>query len=181
MTFILFDFQPCLHSWSCFHPWNVFFMWLQNVSLFFSFFFLFYWQIIFIQFPLMFLLEWIDIVMLWESVFEPLVFLHIIISLVISPRSMHFFSFFLNKVQLLYNVVLAKSVNYGGDLVAQSLPTLCNPMNWILLGSSICGILQVRILEWVALSLSRAYFWPRNQTHVSSITGRFLTNWATRN
>ena len=38
-------------------------------------------------------------------------------------------------------------------------------------------ILQVRILEWVATSFSRGSFWPRNQTQVSWIAGRFFTNW----
>ena len=39
--------------------------------------------------------------------------------------------------------------------VAQSCPTLCNPMDWSLPGSSIHGIFQTRILEWVAISFSR--------------------------
>ena len=38
--------------------------------------------------------------------------------------------------------------------VAQSCPTLCNPMNYSLPGSSIHGIFQARVLEWVAISLS---------------------------
>ena len=56
----------------------------------------------------------------------------------------------------------------------------CNPMNWSLPGSSVHGILQARILEWVAISFSRWSSWPRNQTQVSCIAGRFLTDWATR-
>ena len=39
--------------------------------------------------------------------------------------------------------------------VAQSCPTLCNPVDCSLPGSSIHGILQARILEWVAISFSR--------------------------
>ena len=42
------------------------------------------------------------------------------------------------------------------------------------------GILQARILEWVAISFSRGSFQPRNQTWVSYIAGRFFTVWATR-
>ena len=58
----------------------------------------------------------------------------------------------------------------------------CNPMDHSLLGSSVNGILQERILEWVAISISRGSFQPRNQTQVSCIAGRlrFLTYWATR-
>ena len=47
-------------------------------------------------------------------------------------------------------------------------------------GSSVHGILQARILEWVAIPFSRASSWPRDQTQVSCIAGRFFTVWATR-
>ena len=59
--------------------------------------------------------------------------------------------------------------------VAQSCPTLCDPMNWGLPGSSVHGILQARILEWVAIPFSRVYSRPRNRTRVSCIAGRFFT------
>ena len=42
------------------------------------------------------------------------------------------------------------------------------------------GILQARILEWVAISSSRESSQPRDRTHVSSIAGGFFTVWATR-
>ena len=42
------------------------------------------------------------------------------------------------------------------------------------------GILQARILEWVAFPFSRGSSWPRNRTGVSCIAGRFFTNWAIR-
>ena len=64
--------------------------------------------------------------------------------------------------------------------VAQSCPTPCDPMDCNLPGSSICGILQARILEWVAISFSRRSSQPRDQTQVSCITGRRFTIWATR-
>ena len=44
--------------------------------------------------------------------------------------------------------------------VAQSCPTLCNPMNCGLPGSSVHGILQARLLEWIAVSSSRVSSWP---------------------
>ena len=47
-------------------------------------------------------------------------------------------------------------------------------------GSSVHGILQVRILACVAILFSRGSFWPRDQTQVSYISGIFLTVWATR-
>ena len=52
-------------------------------------------------------------------------------------------------------------------------------MFYSLLGSSVLGILQARILEWVAISFSRESFWPRDQTLVSCIVGRFFIIWAT--
>ena len=49
-------------------------------------------------------------------------------------------------------------------LVAQLCPTLCNPMNCGLPGSSVHGILQARILEWVAISFPRGSSLPRDLT-----------------
>ena len=42
------------------------------------------------------------------------------------------------------------------------------------------GILQARILEWVAIPFSKGSSQPRDQTQVSCIAGRFFTSWATR-
>ena len=65
-------------------------------------------------------------------------------------------------------------------LVAQLCPVLCDPVDCSQPGSSVLGILQARILEWVAMPSSRRSSWPRDQTQVSHIAGRFLTIWATR-
>ena len=62
-------------------------------------------------------------------------------------------------------------------LVPQSCPTLCNLMNCSPPGSSVHGIFQVRILEWVAISFSRGSSQARDQTSiscVSCIAGRFF-------
>ena len=69
---------------------------------------------------------------------------------------------------------------YSGDgFVAQLCPTLCDPMDYNPQGSSVHGISQARILEWVAISSSRGSSWPRDQARVSCIAGKFFTNWAT--
>ena len=68
----------------------------------------------------------------------------------------------------------------GMSEVAQSCPTLCDPMDCSLPGSSIRGILQARILEWVAISFSRGSSQPRDWTQVSRIRGRCFNLWATR-
>ena len=60
----------------------------------------------------------------------------------------------------------------------QSSPTLCNPMNCSPPGSSVPGILQARILEWVAMPSSRGSSQPRDWTHISCvfcIAGGFFT------
>ena len=56
--------------------------------------------------------------------------------------------------------------------VAQLCPTLCNPKDCSLPGSSVHGIFQARILEWVAISFSRGSSQPRDRTQVSCIVGR---------
>ena len=58
--------------------------------------------------------------------------------------------------------------------------TLCNPLDRSLLDSSVHGILQARVLEWVAISSSRGSPQPRDQTHIScgSGTGRSSLWWA---
>ena len=65
-------------------------------------------------------------------------------------------------------------------LVAQSCPTLCDPMDCSPRGSSVHGILQARTLEWVAMPFSSGSLWPRDWTWVSRIVGQFFTIWATR-
>ena len=64
-------------------------------------------------------------------------------------------------------------------IVAQLCLTLCNPMDCSLSGSSVHGILQARILEWVAMPSSRGSSQPKDQTQVSRIPCRFFTIWAT--
>ena len=56
--------------------------------------------------------------------------------------------------------------------VAQSCPTLCDPVDCSPPGSSVRGILQARILEWVAISFSRGSSRLRDRTQVSCIVGR---------
>ena len=65
----------------------------------------------------------------------------------------------------------------GGALVSKSCPILAIPWTVARPGSSVHRILQVRILEWVAISFSRGSSLPRNQTWVSCIADRFFTNY----
>ena len=64
--------------------------------------------------------------------------------------------------------------------VVQSCPTLCDPMDCSLPGSSVHGILQARVLEWVDIFFSRGSSWPRDGTQVSRIPGIRFNLWATR-
>ena len=62
-----------------------------------------------------------------------------------------------------------------GGLVAKSCPTLATPWTVALQAPLSLGVLQARILEWVAISFSRGSSQPRDQTQVSHIVGRFFT------
>ena len=68
--------------------------------------------------------------------------------------------------RLLYKIQMSESE------VAQSCPTLCDPMDYSLPGSSVHGIFQAIVLEWVAISFSRGSSQPRDRTWVSCIVGR---------
>ena len=57
--------------------------------------------------------------------------------------------------------------------VAKLCPTLCNPMDY-----TVHGILQARVLEWVAFPFSGGSSQPRDWTQVSCIASRFFTSWA---
>ena len=59
--------------------------------------------------------------------------------------------------------------------ITQSCLILCDPID-----HKVHGILQARILEWVAFPFSRGSSQPRDHTQVSRIAGRFFTSWATK-
>jgi len=64
--------------------------------------------------------------------------------------------------------------------VTQSCLTLCNPMDCCLPGSSVYGIFQAIVVEWIAISFSSGSSWPRDWTRVSHFVDRCFTVWATR-
>ena len=65
-------------------------------------------------------------------------------------------------------------------LGTQSCLAVCDPMDCSPPASSVNGIPQAKILEWVAIPFSRGSSLSRDQTWVSCIAGRFFTVWATR-
>ena len=71
-------------------------------------------------------------------------------------------------------------IYFSESEVAQSCPILCHPMDCSLPHSSVHGIFQARVLEWVAISFPRGSSWPRDQTWVSHIVGRRFTVWITK-
>ena len=81
----------------------------------------------------------------------------------------------LNK--FLYAYVFLWSVCSNLEVKWKSLSHvwLCNSMDY-----TVHGILQARILEWVAFAFSRGSSQPRDQIQVSLIAGRFFTSWATK-
>ena len=68
---------------------------------------------------------------------------------------------------------------FNNFCVAQLCSTVWGPMDYSLLGSSVPGILQARILAWIAIPFSRGSSQLRDRTQVSHIAGRFFTSWAT--
>ena len=64
--------------------------------------------------------------------------------------------------------------------VTQSCPTLCDLLDCSPPGSSVHGIFQARILEWVDYPFSRGSSQPRDRTQVSCTAGSFFTSWVTR-
>ena len=66
-------------------------------------------------------------------------------------------------------------VKWSEVQVTQPCQTLCNPMDY-----TVHGILQARILEWVAFPFSRGSSQARDQTQVPCFAGRFFASWATR-
>ena len=63
----------------------------------------------------------------------------------------------------------------GQSEVTQLCPTLCDSMDYSLSGSSVHGIFQAKVLEWVAISFSRESSPPRDWTWASCIAGRRFT------
>ena len=88
-------------------------------------------------------------------------------------KSIHFLA-----LSFLYSLTLT-SIHGGGGLLAKSCPTLCNPMDCSVSGSSVHGI-PGKNTSVGCHFLSRGFPRPRNWTQVSCIAGRFFTNWATR-
>ena len=89
------------------------------------------------------------------------------------PASMSSFPHFL------YLLSFFSKALYNQVLVAQSCPTLCDAMDYSPPGSSVHGILQARILEWVAVSFSKGCSWPRDPTWDSCIGRQILYHSAT--
>ena len=75
---------------------------------------------------------------------------------------------------------LIKSAKWKEVKVSHSCPILCDPVDCSPPGSSVHGILQARILEWVAIPFSMGSSPPGDQTRVSCIAGRFFIVWVTR-
>ena len=65
-------------------------------------------------------------------------------------------------------------------LVTQSCLTLCYPIDCSQAGSSVHGIFQTRILEWIVIIFSSGSSWSRDQTQTSQIAGRLFTISTTR-
>ena len=93
---------------------------------------------------------------------------HLILLHLIFKFFVFFFFFFLGETR--------RKGRWNHSAVSDSL----RPVDCRSPGSSVRGISQARILEWVAVSFSRGSSWPRDQTRFSHIAGRCFNLWATR-
>ena len=90
--------------------------------------------------------------------------------------------FGISRCKLVYTEWINKFLLYSTGsyiqcvaLVVQSCSALCDPVDCTLVGSSVHGILQARVLEWIAIPFSIGTSQPRDRTLVSCITGRSFT------
>ena len=74
------------------------------------------------------------------------------------------------QVTVIWWVCVCVFIYVGVCAHTQMCPTLCNPMNCSLPGSSVYGISQERILESVAISFSRGSSWSQDRTHISCVS-----------
>ena len=90
------------------------------------------------------------------------------------PKNIYYLLLPVNPMEkgFIYTSVKVKSL--------QLCPTLCDPMGCSPPGSSVHGIFQAGVLEWVAISFSRGSSQPRDHTWVSLIVGQCFTIWAIR-
>ena len=98
---------------------------------------------------------------------------------VLKPHTVKYGRMWLLKDRSLKRCLSYKWNGAKNGLVPQLYMTLCDPMNCSLPGSSVHGISQARILEWVAISSSKGSSWPRDQTRVSYIGRQVLYHCST--
>ena len=106
--------------------------------------------------------------------------------LYVSVRALPWFFFFFNKNWSMWiGYFICKFHFITGKQYCQKWKSLsrvwlCDPIDCSLPGSSVHGLLQARVLEWIASPLSRGSSQPTNRIQVSRIAGGFFTVWATR-
>ena len=124
-------------------------------------------------FPLLFAMKWWG-QMPWSLLFEKENIKIWLSSLYYIERTTSFYYAIRTLPYVLFKFLLWFCV-----LVTQSCPTLCDLTDCTPPGFSVHGILQARVLEWIAIPFSRGTSQPRDWTLVSCLTGRFFTIWAT--
>ena len=102
-----------------------------------------------------------------DCTFERFCLHHVVAIVVVCVRHVHVYMLEnLINLRSKQNVKIIEKVKF-----AQSCPTLCDPV-----GYRVHGILQARILEWAAFSISRRSSQPRDQTQIFHIAGGFFTS-----
>ena len=80
---------------------------------------------------------------------------------------------------LVANPALGRAEKFHVVWLLNSVWLFCSPMNYSPSGSSVYGISQARILEWVDISFSRGSFWPKDWTCISCIGRQIIYHWTT--
>ena len=115
----------------------------------------------------------------WKGIKGPWVCLMSTLYLFCYVFTLFFLNFLTSKRQV-ENKVVGKGTRTAGSC-SVSVTLFCKVELWQWQSlSHVPGILQARVLEWVAVPFPRGSSQPRDWTHVSHIAGRFLTSWATR-
>ena len=116
----------------------------------------------------------------WTGLFSGILPLPVSYELLFHTSSVNVNELAIQRADITSQILCLSPHFKSGSEVAQSCPTLCDPIDCSLPGSSVHGIFQTIVLEWIAISFSRGSSQPRARTRVSCIVDRRFTVWATR-
>ena len=111
----------------------------------------------------------------WKAPFYNLIWTTYLVLLLTTSHSKLFFSSQYLENLIAFLIPFPSLFAYSPALcvhakLLQLCPTLCDPVDCCLPGSSVHGVFQARILEWVSMPSSKESSWPRDQTHITYVS-----------